>query len=483
MSSASAAPPPAASTKSSSPVLLKNEDVLVLILGWCPLKSIGRIGQCCKSLQSVLSDPNQQFWFGHLIRCLNIPSREVGNVNIASGRSAKSLLKTHAESIKSSPRGRPRGNESCWDYHRDDEPTLAIEMTYGGWDTYKIDHMVDEESSRYGPGHDFAARYRRSPVPHMPCPVVRRRSGGAKILDVGLSSISYFEVRLVSRTGQRQRRPNNAPPGDGEGTVQPQSQTCVAVGVSTSKFKLTGYQPGWTEDSLGFHSDDGSLFFGTGTDSEPFESSYGDGDVVGCGVHIPSMSVFFTKNGNFIGTAYIINTEPRTYREIYPSIGLDSKEYTVHASFGADQAFVFDVNKAERLYEAYPPHLRQSARLSNETHGDAPNPSDVLKRIGLECSYPEAAAFHPWNKTSPTRRIYVHQRDTRRYMWLDSEGESDEEDGHDDDSDGFGGNIDDGLEAMLSDAYDYVSYDDSTYGSGGNSNDDDDMDFDAEHDE
>ena len=49
------------------------------------------------------------------------------------------------------------------------------------------------------------------------------------------------------------------------------------------------------------------------------------------------MSVFFTKNGNLIGTAYIINTEPRTYRQLYPSIGLDSKEFTVHASFGAGQ--------------------------------------------------------------------------------------------------------------------------------------------------
>lgn len=436
------------------------------------------MGQCCKSLQSILSDPDRHFWFGHLIHRLNIPSRELGNVNIASGQPAKTLLKTriHAESKRSSPRGRPRENESCWDYHRDNEPTLAIEATNGGWDTYKIDHMVDEESSRYGPGHDFAARYHHSPVPNMPCPVVRRRRDGK--IDVQLSSISYFEVRLVSRTGQRQRRPN-ALPGDGEGIVQPPPQACVAVGLSTTCFRVSGFQPGWTEDSIGFHSDDGRLFFGTGTDSEPFGPSYGDGDVVGCGVHIPSMSVFFTKNGKLIGTAYIINTEPRTFRELCPSIGLDSKEYTVHASFGAGQTFFFDVNKAERLYENYPPPLRQSARLSSsqetaETHGDAPNPSDVLESIGLECSYPEAASFHPWNKTSPPRRIYVQQRDTRRNMWLDSEGESGEEDDHDDDSDAFGGNIDDGLEAMLSDAYDYVSYDDSTYGSGGDSYDDDD---------
>ena len=489
MSSSSAAAA-AIPTKPLSPTLLENEDVLALILGWCSLKSIGRIGQCSKSLQLVLRDPNQQFWFGHLLCRLNIPSREVGNVHIASDQSAKSLLKTHihAESIRPSPRGQPRRNEARWDYHRDDEPTLAIEATNGGWDTYKIDHMVDEESSRYGFGHDFAARYRHSPVPHVPCPVVRRRSGGGKILDVGMSSISYFEVRLVStnRTGQRQRRPNNALQGDGEGIPQ----TCVAVGLGSSCFRLSGFQPGWTEDSLGYHSDDGRLFFGTGTDSEPFGASYGDGDIVGCGVHIQSMSVFFTKNGQLIATAYVINTEPRTYRELYPSIGLDSKEFTVHASFGADQAFVFDVSKAERLYEAYPPPLRQSERLSSsqetaETHVDAPNPSDVLKRIGMELAYPEAAAFHPWNKISPTRRIYVQQRDTRRYMWLDSEGESDEGDGHDDDSDAFEGNIDDGLEAMLSDAYDYVSYDDSTYGSGGDSygDDDDSMESTSDHDD
>ena len=253
MNSASAS----ASTKPSPPALVKNEDVLVLILGWCPLKSIGRMGQCCKTVQSILSYPKQQFWFGHLIHRLNIPSREVGNVNIASDQSAKSFLKTHihAESIRSSPQGRPRENESFWDYHRDNEPTLAIEATNGGWDTYKIDHMVDEESSRYGSGHDFAARCRHSPVPHMPCPVVRRRRDGK--IDVQLSSISYFEVRLVSRTGHRQRRPNNALPEDGEGMVQPPPQACVAVGYGTSCFRLSGYEPGWTEDSIGYHSDDG----------------------------------------------------------------------------------------------------------------------------------------------------------------------------------------------------------------------------------
>lgn len=467
--------PPAAATEMSSSKLLNNEDVLILILGWCPLKSIGRMGQCCKALRSLLSDPHQTFWIGHLFDRLDIPSREVGNANIDPNQSAKSLLKAHvyAESSSSLARAPSRDNAACWDYHRDDEPTLSIEATNGGWDTYKIDHTVNRESRRYDRGHDFAARYRRR-IPHVPCPVVRRRTGGnGKILDVGLSSISFFEIRLEARNGQRQRRPN-ALPGDGEEMVQLPSQACVAIGLCTSSFRLYRYQPGWTEESCGYHSDDGRLFFGSGTDSMPFGPSYSDGDTIGCGVHIPSMSLFFTKNGSLIGTAYaIIKSQWNSYRELYPSIGLDSKEFTIHAQFGADEAFVYDVSKAERLYDNYPPPLRLSARLSSRSGRSADDPSDILERIGLKCAYPEASSFHPWNKTSSTRRIYVQQRDLRHMGSYSDESDEDEDD-HD--IVGIIEHYGNALEAMLSDGYDYVSYDDSTYGSGGDIDDDDEND-------
>ena len=460
--------------------LLKNEDVLGSILCWCPLQSIGRLGQCSKALLSFVSDPHQSFWLAHLLKRLSVPSREVGSVNIAPDQSAKALLRAHIR-VPQEPQG-----PSAWAYRRNDnEPTLSI-VGGTGWDTYKIDNIVDGESSRYAPGHDFSARCHRQPIPHAPYPVVRRRraaAGDGKVpLDVGLSKIFYFEARLEARTNRSQRRPNALQ----EENNSPQPQACVAIGLSTSGFRLSRYQPGWTEDSIGYHSDDGRLFFASGTDGTNFGPNYGNGDVVGCGVHIPTMSVFFTKNGNLIGTAYsIISSEPRTYRTLYPTIGLDSKEFTIQVSFGADEAFAFDVSKAEQLYANYPAQFRHSARLNSRPGQSAtgsnvdnvPNPSEILERIGLVCTYPEAASFHPWNRNAATATINVQQRDARRYMWL-----NDSDDSSSDDGDEYSGDEDvDGiLEAMHEayyDQFEYASYEDSTYG---DDDDDEDMGFDSD---
>ena len=463
--------------------LLKNEDVLGSLLCWLPLDSIGRIGQCSKALRGfVSSDPHQSFWLAHLLQRLNVPSREVGTVNIAPDQSAKSLLQAHIRAPQPAAQA-----HNAWDYHRDDdESTLSIRGVSGtGWDAYKIDNIVDGESSRYMPGHDFSARCRAQRIPRVPYPVVRRRRAaagdGKVLLDVGLSSIFYFEARLESRNDRRLQRPNALQEEDN----LPPPQACVAIGLSTGGFRLSQYQPGWTEDSIGYHSDDGRLFFASGTDGTNFGPNYGNGDVVGCGVHIPTMSVFFTKNGNLIGTAYsIISSEPRTYRCLYPTIGLDSKEFTIQVSFGAGEAFAFDISKVEQLYANYPAPVRHSARLNSQSDQSATgsnvdnalNPSEILERIGLVCTYPdEAASFHPWNRNAATARIYVQQRDSRRYMWLHDSDDSD--DFSSDDGDEYSGDEDGILEDMFG-GYDYASYDDSTYGDDGG--DDDDMGFDSD---
>jgi hypothetical protein len=193
------------------------------------------------------------------------------------------------------------------------------------------------------------------------------------------------------------------------------------------------------------------------------------------------MSVFFTKNGSLIGTAYsIISSEPRTYRYLYPTIGLDSKEFTIQASFGAGEAFAFDVSKVEQLYANYPARLRQIVGLNSQSGqsatgsniDNAPNPSEILERIGLVCTYPEAASFHPWNRNAATARIDLHQRDAHRYMWLSDSDDSD--DFSSDDGDEYSGDEDGILEDIYG-GYDYASYDDSTYG-----DDDDDMGFDSD---
>jgi len=196
------------------------------------------------------------------------------------------------------------------------------------------------------------------------------------------------------------------------------------------------------------------------------------------------MSVFFTKNGNLIGTAYsIISSEPRTYRTLYPTIGLDSKEFTIQVSFGADEAFAFDVSKVEQLYANYPALFRHSARLNSRPGQSAtgsnvdnvPNPSEILERIGLVCTYPEAASFHPWNQNAATATIYIQQRDARRYMWLNDSDSDVSDDSSLDDGDEYSGD-EDGILQDIYGEYDYASYDDSTYGD----DYDDDMGFDSD---
>jgi hypothetical protein len=59
--------------------------------------------------------------------------------------------------------------------------------------------------------------------------------------------------------------------------------------------------PGWSEGSFAYHGDDGSLFL-ENQEGMPYGPTYGMFDVIGCGVDYGKGEVFFTKNGEYIGT-------------------------------------------------------------------------------------------------------------------------------------------------------------------------------------
>jgi len=72
-------------------------------------------------------------------------------------------------------------------------------------------------------------------------------------------------------------------------------QGALCIGLAESSFPLTR-QPGWEPRSYGYHADDGRKYH----DSERGEvcgPSWGEGDVVGCGVDNASRSIFWTRNG------------------------------------------------------------------------------------------------------------------------------------------------------------------------------------------
>ena len=77
-------------------------------------------------------------------------------------------------------------------------------------------------------------------------------------------------------------------------------ESCISIGVATQQFPRVGRQPGWDRRSFGYHGDDGDKYHGNGVGAS-YGPPFGAGDTVGCGIDYRSQSVFFTKNGSFLG--------------------------------------------------------------------------------------------------------------------------------------------------------------------------------------
>lgn len=103
--------------------------------------------------------------------------------------------------------------------------------------------------------------------------------------------------------------------------------------------------------SIGYRSEDGrKLSPASGSSSlvsrgggspvgEAFGASYGCGDMIGCGVHHLSRSLFFTKNGVFVGVAGKLDPQV----EYYPSVGMHATDEKVKFNFTGP--FAFDLQK------------------------------------------------------------------------------------------------------------------------------------------
>ena len=141
------------------------------------------------------------------------------------------------------------------------------------------------------------------------------------------SLVAYFELRVTMTGAPR--------PGPGREAAAP---PCVAIGLSARGFAADHLMPGWDGDSWGYHGDDGGRFHGDGaavSSHEPF----GHGDVVGCSVDRASGSVFFTKNGAYLGATPLSRDHLRG--PLYPTVGLDHGD-AVHVNFGAEP-FAYDL--------------------------------------------------------------------------------------------------------------------------------------------
>lgn len=126
-------------------------------------------------------------------------------------------------------------------------------------------------------------------------------------------SFSYFEIKII--------RQHNA----------------VGLGLASNSYPTDKF-PGWLNDSIAFHCDDGRLYFeGTGR-GRPFAISSNDGDRVGCGIDLSArvvpghVCVVFTRNGSILGHKVV----PQPSDGFYLTIGLGSFGDTVQLLLDAE---------------------------------------------------------------------------------------------------------------------------------------------------
>eukprot|EP01023_Acetabularia_acetabulum_P019594 TRINITY_DN199_c2_g1_i1.p1 TRINITY_DN199_c2_g1~~TRINITY_DN199_c2_g1_i1.p1 ORF type:complete len:372 (-),score=29.15 TRINITY_DN199_c2_g1_i1:202-1317(-) len=131
------------------------------------------------------------------------------------------------------------------------------------------------------------------------------------IADAPVSYQYYFEVQIINA---------GASGVIGIGLCQPQ----------VNKFR----QPGWENNSYGYHGDDGKKFYSSGV-GQPYGPTYTTHDVIGVLYSQMAKTITYFKNGQKIGVAFGNVQEDN----LYPCVGLRSCQAKVKVNFG-DQPFV-----------------------------------------------------------------------------------------------------------------------------------------------
>eukprot|EP00271_Cylindrocystis_brebissonii_P004026 TRINITY_DN15383_c0_g2_i1.p1 TRINITY_DN15383_c0_g2~~TRINITY_DN15383_c0_g2_i1.p1 ORF type:complete len:454 (-),score=74.96 TRINITY_DN15383_c0_g2_i1:379-1740(-) len=137
----------------------------------------------------------------------------------------------------------------------------------------------------------------------------------------------------------------------------------IGIGFTDKHFKMSR-QPGWENNSYGYHGDDGNLYNGCGR-GESYGPTFTTNDIVGAGINFATQEMFFTKNGKFLGTAC-----KDVRGELFPTIGLHSPSERVEVNFG-QRPFLFDIEamvqeereRRHREVEGIPLPLSISHRL------------------------------------------------------------------------------------------------------------------------
>ncbi|PSC76243.1 Ran-binding 10 [Micractinium conductrix] len=151
-----------------------------------------------------------------------------------------------------------------------------------------------------------------------------------------------------------------------EVTVKEASGGSISLGFADRNFKQ-GRHPGFESHSYGYRGDTGRKHHSAlPARGEEYGPAFGPGDVVGAGIHLTKHEIFFTKNGQHLGSAF----RHVTGHPLYPTIGLHSQGASVQVNFGRGGAsFAFDVAAMVARERAQQAEAMQSAVVSaGEVH-------------------------------------------------------------------------------------------------------------------
>ncbi|ORX68742.1 SPRY-domain-containing protein [Linderina pennispora] len=140
----------------------------------------------------------------------------------------------------------------------------------------------------------------------------------------------------------------------------------IGIGLSHNTNGATRL-PGWDPGSWGYHGDDGNCFSGNGS-GRAYGPGFTTDDTVGCGIDFKERSIFFTRNGLFLGHAF---KSVDTSKPIFPAVGMRTAGEHIVANFG-QRPFRFDI-------ECYVSEAHQDAlaEIHKTSIGDLiPKPSD-----------------------------------------------------------------------------------------------------------
>ncbi|KAH8601031.1 hypothetical protein B0O99DRAFT_589892 [Bisporella sp. PMI_857] len=129
------------------------------------------------------------------------------------------------------------------------------------------------------------------------------------------AGIYYYEVTIISRRRE---------------------ESSIGIGFSGRGVALSRL-PGWEPDSWAYHGDDGHSFC-CQSSGKHYGPPFTAGDIIGCGVNFNTGYAFFTKNGDFLGTAF-----REIKGKLFPSIGMKKSGEHIRVNFG-QSPFVFDID-------------------------------------------------------------------------------------------------------------------------------------------